>query len=107
MKKVSIIILILLISTISYTQTTYFVDASNGNDNNNGTSGATPWKSIDRVNDESFQPGDIILFKRGETWTDERLEVEGYSGTSTNLITFGAYPDNSEPYPIITTITEH
>ena len=47
---------------------TYYVDPS-GNDTNNGTSPASPWKSIAKVNATTFMPGDQILFKRGGTWS--------------------------------------
>jgi hypothetical protein len=45
---------------------TYYVDATNGNDRNSGTSELTPWKTIAKVNDPRFDPGNQILFKRGE-----------------------------------------
>jgi len=37
--------------------TTYYVDATNGNDGNNGTSESTPWKTIAKVNASRFNPG--------------------------------------------------
>jgi len=45
---------------------TYYVDATNGNDANNGLSPSIPWKTIAKVNTSSFKPGDQILIKRGE-----------------------------------------
>ena len=44
---------------------TYYVDATNGNDPNNGTSSSTPWKTIAKVNSSNFNPGAQILFKGG------------------------------------------
>ncbi len=44
---------------------TYYVDATSGQDNNEGLSDATPWKTIAKVNASRFAPGDQILFKRG------------------------------------------
>ncbi|MCO6481583.1 MAG: hypothetical protein J5I62_02190, partial [Flavobacteriales bacterium] len=48
--------------------TDYYV-SPNGNDSDNGTSPATAWKTIWRVNQStySYQPGDRILFERGGT----------------------------------------
>jgi hypothetical protein len=37
---------------------TYYVDSSTGDDGNNGLSPAKAWKSLDKVNRASFQPGD-------------------------------------------------
>jgi hypothetical protein len=36
---------------------TYYVDATNGNDANNGLSEVTPWKTIAKVNAPRFNPG--------------------------------------------------
>ena len=59
----------------------YYVDATNGKDSNNGTSPETAWQTIDRVNQEKFQPGDQILFKAGETWTGA-LKPQGSGAVS-------------------------
>ena len=77
---------------------TYYIDATKGNDTNNGQSSSTAWKTIAKVNASSFNPGDQILFKKGEIWR-ETLIVPS-SGSSDNPITFGAY-GNSNNKPII------
>ncbi|HRH37859.1 MAG TPA: hypothetical protein PK760_05910, partial [Flavobacteriales bacterium] len=48
---------------------TYYVSPT-GSDSNNGTSQATAWQSITRVNQisSSLQPGDRILFQKGGTY---------------------------------------
>lgn len=74
---------------------TYYVDATNGNDSNNGTSTLTAWKTISKVNVSTFSPGDKILFKRGEAWR-EKLDVPS-SGASDNHVVFGAYGNGSAP----------
>ena len=60
-----IILAFLFISSAGWTAT-YYVDATNGNDYNNGLSPSTAWKTIAKVNAPSFNPSDFILFKRGE-----------------------------------------
>jgi len=45
---------------------TYFVDATNGNNSNNGLTMSSAWKTIAKFNDPRFDPGNQILFKRGE-----------------------------------------
>jgi len=85
---------LLLISSMCF-GATYYVDATNGNDSNSGTSQSTPWKAISKVNNSNFQPGDFILFKRGEIWR-ERLKVPS-SGSLVNPITFGAYGLGNKP----------
>lgn len=71
----------------------YHVDATGGNDSNNGTS--APWKTIAKVNSSRFLPGDSILFKKGETWR-EVLSFPS-SGSMGNVITFGAYGSGMNP----------
>ena len=44
----------------------YYVDAVNGSDENEGTSPKAAWKSLDKVNQTELQPGDKVLFCRGQ-----------------------------------------
>ena len=74
---------------------TYYVDYSNGDDANNGTSTDSPWKTITKVNASSFSAGDNILFKKGETWS-EQLTIK-YSGSSGNPIVYSSYGSGSKP----------
>lgn len=73
----------------------YYVDATMGQDTNNGTSPETAWKSIDRVNQEVFQPGDQILFKAGEEWTGA-LKPQG-SGVDGAPIVIASYGEGKKP----------
>lgn len=82
------IIFLCLIYSIGWTAT-YYVDATNGNDGYDGHSEVTPWKTIAKINSSRFNPGDQILFKRGEVWR-ETLIVPS-SGATGNPIIFGAY----------------
>ena len=52
------------------TATTYYVDQTGGSDAAAGTSEGTAWKTIAKVNAGSYNPGDEILFKAGETWNE-------------------------------------
>ena len=47
---------------------TYYVDAFNGNDQNNGLSVQAPWQSLEKVNSVTLLPGDKLLFKSGSSW---------------------------------------
>ncbi len=89
--------LLLLIGGVAHSAQTYYVDATKGDDANPGTSEAAPWQTIAKVGGQIFQPGDSILFKRGEAWT-EHLEVEEDShGDVSRPITFGAYGSGEKP----------
>ena len=76
--------------------TTFYVDASATSSTQNGSL-ATPWKTLSQVsnNQNLFQPGDFVLFKRGETFTGTFYPTQG--GTSTSQLTFGAYGTGNKP----------
>jgi hypothetical protein len=73
---------------------TYYVSNA-GSDAANGTSPSTSWQTISKVNGSTFNPGDIILFKKGDTWR-EQLNVPS-SGSEGRPITFGAYGSGAKP----------
>ncbi len=76
----------------------YYVDATYGNDTNSGLSPDTAWKTVAKVSNTAFEPGDQILFKRGETW-HEGLWFK-WSGAPDSPIVIGAYGDLSDPKPV-------
>lgn len=84
---------------------TYYVDATNGDDSKPGTSQNQAWKTLSKVNTEfsagTFGPGDRILFKRGETWAitkgGNNLKPVGSSGSLENYIYIGAYGTGNDP----------
>lgn len=98
MQKIKCFLIIFLFFTASiFSQTTYYVSSSQGNDSNSGTSESSPWKTIEKVNDMRFHPGDQILFKKGDIW-EEKLGLSiNYSGTQNNRIVFGAYGNGPKP----------
>jgi hypothetical protein len=75
--------------------TAYYVDSATGNDNNNGITTSTAWKTLTKVNATTFSPGSQILFKAGCSWTGE-LYPKG-SGTSGNPIVIDEYGTGSKP----------
>ncbi len=69
--------------------TTYYVSPK-GDDNNNGLSKSTPWRSGKRLNAATFKAGDLILFERGGVWRDVRFYVP-------NGVSLGAYGSGPKP----------
>ena len=49
----------------------YYIDATMGNNQNNGLSPSTAWEYISKINSSIFNPGDTILFKRGNIWNEQ------------------------------------
>ncbi len=74
---------------------TYYVDAVNGSDTNNGLSTDSPWRTVSKASNRLFQPGDAVLLKRGCVW-HEQLSVWS-SGTEAAPITYGAYGEGAAP----------
>lgn len=77
----------------------YYISSSSASasDSNTGLSSSLAWKTIAKVNASmsSFAAGDSILFKCGDTFTDQ-LNVTK-SGTSVLSIVFGSYGIGSKP----------
>jgi hypothetical protein len=66
----------------------YFISPL-GDDNNNGISASTPWKTLSKVNATAFSPGDVILFEGGQTFAGSLYITS--SGTSGFNIKFASY----------------
>ncbi len=104
MRKIATYCVILSVFVITAGQalavnTTYYVDSVNGSDSNNGTSPATAWKTLTKVNNTTFGQGDNILFKAGCSWTGTTQLYPKGSGVSGNPIRIDTY--GAGPKPII------
>jgi len=83
--------------------TTYYMDASRGNDGNDGITEGTAWQTLSKINNASFSPGDVIAFKRGETFPGNFTITE--SGTADSRIVLTAYGTGN--LPIIGALLKH
>jgi hypothetical protein len=93
--KATLFVLFIFVISSSVFPATYYVDATHGRDSNNSTSEATAWKTIAKVTASRFNPGDQILFKRGDI-RSKQLQV-GSSGAEGRPITFGSYGMGNSP----------
>lgn len=73
----------------------YYIDNLNGNDNNSASAPSLAWKSLGKINQETFAPGDSILFKSGGVW-DGNLSFRG-SGQPGKPIVIGKYGNGDKP----------
>lgn len=94
-KKFRIAVVLFLIGAFPGNAENYYVSNS-GNDSNDGKTPETAWKTINKVNNSQFSPGDQILFKRGDTWRGESIEL-AWAGEASNPIVFGAYGSGDRP----------
>ncbi|MBO7148740.1 MAG: S-layer homology domain-containing protein [Clostridia bacterium] len=78
-------------SSVKWTGTAYYVSPK-GNDENDGLTPATAFKTVDKVSHASFlKEGDAVLFERGGTY-----RTTGYLATK-NGITYSAYGSGAKP----------
>lgn len=73
----------------------YYVDAVNGNDNNDGKTPESAWKSLAKINSTTFSANESILFKAGDIWTGQ-LYPKG-SGISGSPIVIDKYGTGNKP----------
>jgi hypothetical protein len=76
---------------------TYHVDCATGDDSASGLAPDAAWRTIVKVNNHYFQPGDSIRFRRGTSCTG-KLAPQG-SGRRGSPITLSAY--GAGPLPVI------
>lgn len=79
--------------------TSYYVSASRGDDNADGRSPDTPWRTFSHLRNRVLGPGDRILLRRGDTWT-ERLTIHA-AGSAQNWAYVGPYGHLADPAPRI------
>ncbi len=85
---------------------TYHFSSSSGKDSRSSSKAQnpqTPWKSIEKLNSifSTLQPGDKILFKRGDTFYGEiKITKSGSSGAPISIGSFG-----SGNKPIVTSLS--
>lgn len=76
--------------------TQYYVNNA-GSDSNSGTSPGNPWRTINKVNNSIFFPGDTINFNGGQTFNDAVLFINQTNVPSKGDIT-GARPITVQSY---------
>jgi len=91
--KIRLIILFLSIA-LGLNATNYYIKTG-GNDAAAGTSDATAWATLAKVNASTFYPGDSVLFRRGDTFRGWIRFPS--SGSSVNRIVIDAYGAGAKP----------
>lgn len=71
------------------TKRTFYLDSKNGDDTRTGLSPEEAWRSLERANEQEFQPGDALRLKRGGSWHG-MLRPKG-SGSAESPVMVDAY----------------
>jgi parallel beta-helix repeat protein len=69
-----------------------------------GTGSAIAFAAIADIDARAFNPGDSILFRRGERWREQLMDIQGghmSNGSVGEPITYSAFGDSASPLPII------
>ncbi|MFK8164846.1 MAG: right-handed parallel beta-helix repeat-containing protein [Lewinella sp.] len=104
MKNV-LLLCLLSLALSSLSATNYYIDATNGDDSNNGLTPATAWQTLLSLEAVTFNPapGDSILLKRGEVWRGEQLRTNLISTADEPLI-YSNYGPTSDSLPMISSV---
>jgi hypothetical protein len=91
MKNILLTLVIVSLITTAKAQQSFFVDGTNGNDTNNGTTLVTAWKTIQTAFNKATA-GSVVYIKAGTYNAQLTLNV---SGTTGNPIEFRNYQNDS------------
>jgi len=95
MKKIILILIVVSVAVKSNGQSkTYFLSPG-GDDANSGLSINDSWKTLEKVNQFTFQPGDKLLLKSGESWNGQ-MQPKG-AGAEGNPIIISSYGGDKKP----------
>lgn len=75
---------------------TYYISSSRGNDENDGLSEDTPFKTLTKVSQLELKPGSKLLLRASDVWQRQMLMTKG-SGTREKPIVIGTYGTGAKP----------
>ncbi len=87
-----------IIASLSLTEpgpATYYLDSVSGSDSNAGTSPDQAWKTLARANEQTFGPGDKLLFKAGTAYKGP-FRPQGSGSTGAPIIV-DKYGEGNKP----------
>jgi len=83
-------------TVVAESNQSYYVSYSDGNDNNDGKTPATAWKTLKKASSYLYSGGNHILLEKGDSWNDDSLQLQG-NGSKINPIVISSYGDGSNP----------
>jgi hypothetical protein len=96
LKTLKLLFLCVVVSFAVHAQNrTYYISESHGSDLAIGTSPDKAWRSLAKVNEVTFLPGDKLLFKSGDVWHGQ-FEPKG-SGTASRPIRIDRFGKGPKP----------
>lgn len=83
------------VSPVVTTAVTYYLDAVNGNDMNDGKSESAAWQTVSRASQQQLEAGSKLLLHCGDTFRGQ-LEIHA-QGTAANPVCIGTYGIGEQP----------
>lgn len=75
---------------------TYYISSSRGNDENDGLSEDTPFKTLTKASQLELKPGSKLLLRASDVWQRQMLMPKG-NGTKEKPIVIGTYGTGAKP----------
>lgn len=82
--------------SVDLTPKIYYVDANEGNDDADGLSSTTPWKSLAKVESTFLNQGDQVLLKKGSIFK-ESLYLKVIPQNTTSITKLSTYGEGENP----------
>ncbi|MEK7392764.1 MAG: hypothetical protein AAB214_09380, partial [Fibrobacterota bacterium] len=79
---------------------TFHIDPAASGNSLDGLTPATAWKTVTKVVETKFQPGDTIRLKRGGVWNNQTLQLL-HSGTAAAPIVITSFGSMTAKAPVI------
>ena len=74
--------------------TEYYLDSAGGDDANDGKSPDAAWRSLERLEKATLEPGDVVRFRRDRVW---RGTLRAKSGNEGEPVVYSDYGDGAKP----------
>src|SRR5262245_61779431 len=96
MLKLTLPLLLIGAATTVASAATYYLDSKSGDDARDGNAPEAAWRSLERANRETFQPGDRLLLCAGSQLNGVTFEPHG-SGSEGKPIVVDQYGEGAKP----------
>jgi hypothetical protein len=89
-------LVVFLITAVNITTAkNYYIDSNHGSDRNSGISSGDAWKTLSKIKNQKFSPGDTLFFKKGSKWNEPLIITS--SGNKNKPIVLTTYGEGELP----------
>ena len=88
--RVALVAVLICLTPLLCSATTYYVHSGAGNDANHGTNAQSPWRTLERASAAALREGDSLLLASGQKFSGQ-LSFSRLAGTAARPITISSY----------------